>query len=232
MRIAICDDEKYFIDMLELPVRSFFSERRTEIEMFTFTSGTDMLNGAVTYDLIFLDISMPDMSGMEVASKIREQDKNVIIIFVTSESHRVFDSFKVKAFDFIVKPINLLQLSKTLERVCNELNQGNEDLIVDLMTGGQAKLNLKEILFIESANRNIIIHSRSSNLEVVSKMKDIEEKLPGELFFKTHKSFIVNLNHVKKYDKTSVWMEDNSEVILSRLKYQEFKSAFLSSLGN
>lgn len=232
MRIAICDDEKYFIDMLELPVRSFFSERRTEIEMFTFTSGTDLLNGEFTYDLIFLDISMPDMSGMEVASKIREKDKNVIIIFVTSESHRVFDSFKVKAFDFIVKPINLLELNKALERVCTEVNQGNEGLIVDLMTGGQAKINLKDILFIESANRNIIIHSRSSNLEVVSKMKDIEEKLPSELFFKTHKSFIINLSHVKKYDKTSVWMEDNSEVILSRLKYQEFKNAFLNSFGN
>lgn len=230
MKIAICDDQQLFIDILRFPLETFFGEKDISINIIEFTNGYTMLNEYSGYDIIFLDVSMPDINGIDLGKKIREIDKNVIIIFVTSEKDRVFESFEVKAFGYIVKPVNIIELTNTLNRASDEISTDLDLVTIEVSKKTHVKLNRNDIIYAETRDRMISIHTTDKTYSSNLKLKELGDILASELFYIPHRSYLINLKHVKEYDKNSISMSNSDKVLVSRLKFSEFKKNFLEYL--
>lgn len=230
MKIAICDDEQIFINILKVPLVAFFKDKDLSININEFTSGQSMLDDYRGYDIIFLDVSMPVISGIELGKKIREIDKNVIIIFVTSEKDRVFDSFEVKPFGYIVKPVNIIELTNTLNRATADISDDSNHVTIEVSRRTHLKLNKNDIIYAETSGRMINIYTTEKTYNSNIKLKELEETLKSKLFFSPHRSFLINLKHVKEYDKSTIIMSNSDKVLISRLKYCDFKKTFLEYL--
>lgn len=129
MRIAICDDEEKIRELIKERIHKYYFSNNIEFSIQTFESGKELLNSDLALiDVLFLDVDMPDMNGLETARSIREQDKDMLIVFLTAYSEFVFESFKVDAFRYLVKPVQSQELTETLEAVYKKLSTPDEYL--------------------------------------------------------------------------------------------------------
>ncbi len=119
--IAVCDDEKYMSDLIETMVSDFFRRKKMEVSIQQFSCGEALLHCDKKIDILFLDIQMNDIDGMETARKLRERMFKGFLIFITVLKELVFQSFEVQAFDYLVKPIEERHFEQTMERLFSSL---------------------------------------------------------------------------------------------------------------
>lgn len=179
MNIAVCDDEKIVREYIKKLIENYTDN----VEVYSFESGCEMLKSELEFDIVFLDIEMKGMSGMETAQRIRERQETAgqrknIIIFVTAFLEYMEDAFDVNAYHYLVKPIDekkLLEgLNRAMKEVCISKEQSNRYIIVKNQ-GIKTKLFLKDILYIESSNKKIIIHTTNSGSETIETYAKMEE---------------------------------------------------------
>ena len=127
IRIAICDDEKHMADHIKEMVSDFFHKKNREISIRTFLSGEDLLSHDGQIDILFLDIQMKGMDGMETARKLRASKFQGFLIFITVLKEMVFQSFEVQAYDYLVKPVEEKQFEKTMERLFTSMQNRSEE---------------------------------------------------------------------------------------------------------
>ena len=162
MRIAICDDEKNIRELIANKV----AKQYPEAEIIFFQSGEELLLLDESIDILFLDIQMSGIDGMETARELRKKDKSVILIFVTAVEEYVFQAFDVGAFNYIVKPIDDGKFSDVLHRAVDELdskrkdvNETEERYLMINSGGAHIKVILEDIIYAEIFNRKIVIRS-------------------------------------------------------------------------
>ena len=127
IRIAICDDEKHMSDHIRAFVSDFFRKKNREIQLRTFSSGEELLNYDGQIDILFLDIQMKGMDGLETARKMRAGKFRGFLIFITVLKEMVFQSFEVEPYDYLVKPVDEKQFEKTMERLYASMQNNGED---------------------------------------------------------------------------------------------------------
>lgn len=229
MRIGVCDDEKEVREYIKEKVNRLFPKA----EVVLFESGQDVLNDRTLPDILFLDIQMPGMNGMETAKKLRKKDKKTVIIFVTAVEEYVFQAFDVDAFHYLVKPFTNEKFYEVLqkavkrhqgENVACESKEVNPPLLITAQ-GKHVVVNINDIVYAEVYDRKVMLHTLHSDIEYYGKMKELEKKA-GEDFFRPHRAYLVNLHYVKKYDSTTIWLE-KGQALMAKQNYQEFVKAFL-----
>ena len=231
IKIGICDDEKIFLDKILEMVQKYLSEKNIKADIDTFTDGKSLVEGYREYDILFLDIEMPILDGMETAKRIREMNSQTLIIFVTSSQEMVYKAFEVKTFRYLVKPIEYNELMIVLDAAIEELNKiGDETITVEITQRKYIKILVSEIIYIEKIRRKIIIHTKEKSYESNINIRDIEILLMEKNFYRTYTSYLVNMECIKDYDKNSVILRNGEIVMLSRLKYQDFKNTFMKFL--
>ena len=228
MRIAICDDESKICEMLNSKVKKIFPDA----EIITYTSGKELLNDNTFPDILLLDIKMPDISGMDVASELRSRNFRNIIIFITGEEDEVFNSFDVQPFHFLVKPVLDDKLKTVLENATKELsnrknNQTDNYEFINIQSGtSHIRVNLSMLIYAEVYDRKTILHMKKENIEYYGQLSALE-KLVGEDFFRIHRSYLVNMRYVQRYDRTTVRMINGDKLSLSRRLYDDFLKAYM-----
>ncbi len=228
MRIAICDDEKRICFILEEKVR----EICPDAEVITYTSGEDILKDDILPDILLLDIKMPGMDGMDTAKALREKGWHRILIFVTGEEDRVFDSFDLRAFHFLVKPVSKEKLKEVLRNAVSELEHikmtpAYNDRYVDIRSGtSHIRLNLSKLLYAEVFNRKTILHTKEGSIEYYGQLSALE-KLVGSDFYRIHRSYLVNMKYIERYDKTFVTISDGDSIPIARREYDGFLIAYM-----
>ena len=131
IRIAICDDEKQTADQIRKLVSGFFREKNMEASVVCFSGGEELLQYGKNIDVLFLDIQMEGMDGMETARKLRSRNFRGFLIFITILKEMVFRSFEVQAYDYLVKPVGEKKFAGTMERLLVSMNHaGGEKLLV------------------------------------------------------------------------------------------------------
>lgn len=221
--IAICDDSINMVNSLDESIKEYASNTNKEIRTFLFTDGIELLeNFSSKFDIIFLDIKMPQMNGIEVAKKIREKDADVIIIFLTSLVQYALDGYKVNASNYLVKPITKKRLGSELERWIRKTEQNDEPYICFHNDNGNYKVLLKNVSYIETYNRNLLIHTGQQNIVCYWKMKDMENKVVPYGFARNHSSYIVNLFYVENIEKNDVKLSSGERLPISKTKKKEF----------
>lgn len=205
IRVAICDDEAVMLSQMERIVQQTFADNGISCELFCFQSGTEMLtvHREHEFDIVFLDILMPDQNGFDVAKNIRTFSDKTLLLFVTSQDELVYDSFNYRPFYFLRKGDKHTfsqSLSEVVLKIVYFLKR-NKYIPVKLNSGEVQMLFLQDILYI-SSNRNLLQYHliSGSYIPVREKLNDVESKLSPYSFIRIHKQYIVNMNKIQRLD--------------------------------
>ncbi len=232
IRIAICDDEKYMSDHIKAMASDFFRKKNREIHLRTFLSGEELLNYNGQIDILFLDVQMKGMDGMETAKRLREDQFRGFLIFITVLRDMVFQSFEVQAYDYLVKPVDEKQFEKTMERLYASVCSAKEDSLL-VQKGYEGRIIPKnEIVFCEIIDRKIYLNLVSGEVvDYYERIENLETKLDSH-FFRCHRSYLINLKHLKGYKNGTAYMDIGIAVPVSRLGSREFSGVVLQYMKN
>ena len=232
IHIAICDDEKHMSDHIRAMASEFFRKKNREIQLRTFLSGEELLNYDGQIDILFLDIQMNGMDGLETARKLRAGKFRGVLIFITVLKEMVFQSFEVQAYDYLVKPVDEKQFGKTMERLYASMQNASEDSLL-VQKGYEGRIIPKdEIVFCEIIDRKIYLNLASGEVvDYYERIENLETKL-GSHFFRCHRSYLINLKHLKGYKNGTACMDNGKEVPVSRLRSREFSGVVLQYMKN
>ncbi len=206
--IAICDDNIAFSGQLEMMLIKLSKESNIEVDIDVFFSGKEICKKIYIenkkYDIIFLDIEIGDINGIQVAKLVREKDQTVLIFFVTSYSNYALDGYEVQPFQFLLKPIKLEILSEYYKRACEKIF--SETVYFEYKyQKDYYRILLQDILYFQSKRRVIYIHTVHFGVQkYYDKLNNIEQKLQDKKidFWRIHRSLYVNTRYIqcKAYD--------------------------------
>lgn len=202
-------------------------------------------------DVVFLDVEMPRLSGVECAKRICDIEPKVIIVFVTAHEEYMPEAFEVYAFDYLVKPFRVERLNQTLDRIksagiakagLSVVNRprGSAAAPQKLMIRNKDSISLvdvKDIILIQREDRSTVIYTTTDRFSTSEGLSEIEEKLSRDLFFRCHKSYIINLGAVSKIYPYGRWtyvvkLEGiEKDALLTRDKYEELSRLFTGCTG-
>ena len=217
MRIAICDDEAIFRTYLRgLLVKDSFA-RGTDIQVAEYADGEALLEAAAAEgppDVVFLDIRMPGMDGLETAGRLRQRGDRCLIVFLTSLSEYARKGYEVRAFRYLLKEEAERELSRVMEDCRRELGEG---AWFSFAQGRQTfRVPTEDILYFESRKRVVLLHTAGESYSFYQKLDALERELEGSGFLRCHRSFLVQERYVRSWMGRSLWLEDGTEVPISR----------------
>ncbi|MBQ7033653.1 MAG: response regulator transcription factor [Clostridia bacterium] len=228
MKIAICDDNKVILDGLTAGIRDLDPEKN---EIQCFSSGDMLLRaykaGKVGFDVIFLDIEMEGMDGIETANAIRSLDRHVLIVFVTSHERHARRCFECRPFRFLLKPVSEADLQKVYGEISRCLAEERKTFV---FTENKQHIRLfcEDILFFESRGHWIVLHKKDGQTHKIQKnMKELMESVDKSHFCRVHRAFVVNLNAVYTVGNTELSLHQSEKTIpLGRTYKKEFMDFF------
>ena len=231
IHVAIVDDEENERHTLRENFSRLAEVTGMRIMCDLYESGVAFLDAyQAQYDIICLDIDMPYKNGIDTAVEIRKKDENVCILFVTNMAQMAVRGYEVKAFDFIVKPVNSYAFSLKLRNVLGTIEQRKNRSIVIRCPNGFRRIVTGDLLYVESEAHYIIYHTRFGNFRQKGSMKEAELRLEGLSFVLCNQSYLVNLNHVSAIQDDEVnvgeeWLK------ISRPKRKQFLEAVSKFIG-
>lgn len=231
MKIAICDDETQFIDTTCTLLEQWANKHNISLILYRFTNGDDLIaaHRAQCMDLIFLDVLMPLLNGMETARELRNEQQDVPIIFLTSSREFAVDSYEVKAFHYLLKPIDASRLFSVLDGFLKTFANAKETFTAQTSVGF-CKITLDDVDYLEAQNKQVFVYfSNDTTIKIRELFSRCEKIFTIEKgFFKCHRSYIVNLNHVEQFSKTLIYTKNGTTIPISRNNYTAFKEAYFS----
>lgn len=230
LRIGICDDSEIFIQDIKKTLSSF-SPNNEKITLECFDNGDDLISAHLSkpFDIILLDVIMPLLGGIDVAKEIREKDKTVKIVFLTSSSEFAVDSYTVKASNYLIKPIDKEKLFSCLNELYDEIVNVSRCITVRGLHASY-RIRLSEIEYIESQGKHIVFALYDGKTIISTEpLYAYEDKLILEDgFFKCHRSYIVNIHYISSYSPKEILMHSGCRIPISRNSHKAFESAFFA----
>lgn len=228
MRILLCDDDPFILEQLQKNIESYFNLNRLKQPVIaSYSSGEAFLADKGEKDIVFLDIEMPGMNGLYIGNELKRANKNVIIFVVTSYLEYLDDAMRFHVFRYLSKPIDRQRFFRNLKDALKCYNTMTAKIPVETRQGVHV-FPSSEIIAIEAQGRKVTVHTIRQDFDSIHNMGYWLELLPKSSFFQTHRSFIVNLEHVMDFDHTVVHFKNSAfTAYLTRRKYTSFKSAYL-----
>lgn len=232
LRIAIVEDDEITIRQLFDFANQYGMEQNEEIEVVIFHDGIEILTGyEPIYDIILLDIEMPQINGMDAAEQIRQNDDDVVLVFITNMVQYAIRGYSVRALDFVVKPVNYYIFSLKLTRAISRVRKrkSGKTILLELIDG-MKRLDTKQIYYIEIQNRMLHYHTEEGEYKVRGTMQSVEKELKDFQFVKCNYWYLVNLHHVSEIRKDIALVAGN-ELEISRRNKKSFIQAVTSYVG-
>ena len=226
IRIAICEDDPAAASLCRTYIERYEHEAGTPCSIRTFTDAVNFLDAfhAGAFDLIFMDIQMPVLNGLDAAKMLRKTDPAVILVFVTDLKNHAVDGYTVDAMDYIVKPMNYLKFSVVMKRAERRVQKKSEELF--LTSGGDAfRVAVEDILYVEVDRNRCFYHTADGVIEIWSSLKKEKERLKAYPFALANSCYLVNLAHIKGITGDTVRV-GNEGLAISRSKRRELMEAF------
>ncbi len=226
INIAICEDEKDQQELLKGYIDKIFKESSIKYTLNIFSSGEELLkNYSKDTDILLLDIQLNEINGMDTARKIREIDNKVEIIFITSLIEYVLEGYEVRAYRYLIKPAKYEDLKEHINHCIKEVDVKNKYIIVKEQ-GSRIKIEINKITYIEVQKEDITIHTINNTYNIKGTMNNIEKEINCSRFFRCHKSYLVNLEHIKSIKQYVAILENSEEVPISRYRFKDVKDKF------
>lgn len=231
-RIAVVEDQEETRDRMQQFIRQYAAEQGIEAEVTAFCDGAQLVQEyRGGYDIIFLDVEMPELDGFSTAERIRAVDQETVLVFVTNMAQYAIRGYAVDAMDYVLKPVTYeqlcIRLSRAIQRV--QRRRGGQ-IVLQLAGGGMQVLNTSEIYYLETRSRMLYYHTAKGEFAVRASLASAEKQLAEYHFARCNQCYLVNLEFVKAVDGDFVQVgEDRLEI--SRRQKAAFLTAVASYLG-
>ena len=231
IKIAIVEDEVLYADQLQEYLKKYEEEYRETFEISVFQDGDQIVHHyKAEYDVILMDVEMRFMDGMSAAEEILKMDTEVVIIFITNMPQYAVRGYEVDALDYVLKPITYFAFAQRLNRAIERIKKRTKRVISVNIKGSQIRMPIESVYYIESQGHTLIFHGVNGEVEAPGTMKEIQEKLRDEHFFRGNKGYLINLAHVDRVVEGCAVVA-GEELVLSRGRRKEFMEALAGFWG-
>ena len=232
LRIAICDDMPLYIAEIE-QLLAQWKDRPSNLKIETFDNGDSLLqaHSSTPFDIIFLDVVMPLLNGIETAKELRQNDKSVHIVFISSERNFAVDSYTVKADNYLLKPVSAKDFYPCIQEIYEKLQ--NDSKSIPILTSSAAyRVKLSNISYLEAQNKYVSVCLADGRaLQSNQPLYTYEEQLGlSDGFFKCHRSYIVNIQHIDTYTSKFIQLRSGIQIPISRGCQKQFENAYFDFL--
>lgn len=227
-RFAICDDSQEDIEYIEKLIREWNKRAGYQIRIDRFPSGEAFLFAFEEdqgFDVLFLDIEMKELSGIDLAQKLRQLGSGIQIVFVTGYMDYIAQGYDVEALHYLLKPVTEEKMCGVLDRAMDRLKNRERELTLTVPEG-IVRIPLAEIWYLEVMGNYVTIHGEKS-YSLKRTLGQMEELL-DDRFYRIHRSYIVNLQFVKKCTHKEVVLKDDTVLPLSRKHYEGLNRAIIA----
>lgn len=229
IHIAICDDDSMLTSQVQEFITRYKKDRKEEISCDLYYNGESLISEDKEYDIIFLDIKMDKMDGIETAKRLRKKDKTVEIIYLTSYAGLTREALSVHAFEYLEKPVTqeqiYCQLDEVLEKIFRKkMNEEYKYHIIAFNAGKNSiRFSIDDIFYFERVDRKVKAVTKKGNFMLYETITSIEEKLHQYDFVTPHQSFVVNINNMQDYVKDEIIMLNHDHIPVAQKRSADVK---------
>lgn len=232
INIGVCDDESVHRNRIKEILLDILNTFNVNYEIYEYDSGESLLeNYPSNLDILIIDIQMKSINGMDTARKIRENDDNVEIIFMTSFSEFMQDGYEVRAYRYLLKPINENKIMKHITPCIKDIMRKRSNYITLNIRNYIDRIKIDSILYIETSRPNVLIYTNDNMYSIKMSMSKIEKTLKDCGFFRCHASYMINLSKVESMYGNTVKV-GGKDIPISKYKVKELKLAITNILGD
>ncbi len=225
-KIAIVEDEWECIESLECSIKKYSRHHKVDFEISSFKNGRLFLESNYgSYDIVFMDVDMPNLNGFETAKKMRELNKSAVLIFVTFLAKYAARGYEVDAMDYIVKPLEYEALSIRMDKAIQKCRFNDVDYISLPIKGGEIRIALNSLKYIEINAHQINYHIDNECYSFYGTLKKLESILPKGLFVRCNNCYLVNLRRVTRIGDEEIYLGDEC-LKMSRTRKKQFLQSF------
>lgn len=244
LQIAVCDDEQYYREKIQYLLKQYFEQKNLEYAIWLYSSGEEFLSqceNSVKYDIVFLDISMKKLDGIRTASQIRTYHSDTQLVFVTAFIDYALEGYKVNAVRYIMKDTLDTAITECMDTILQKMQKAQLSFS---FLDGETTLYTDNILYVESQKHKLSFHYMRPNTmepapakpgiavyQMYGKLDSIEKKLVSYGFLRTHKSYLVNMKHIRRLSNYTAFLDTDEELPIPRLKYQTVRELFAAYKG-
>lgn len=234
MKIAIVEDQKVEQERLTSYIQSYCQEHGLSVDITCFNDGIGITSDyQKMFDVIYLDVEMEIMDGMTTAKKIRQVDRDVLIVFVTNHSQVAIQGYSVEAIDFLLKPLSHFVFEEHFKKILRKLPSPEEEeaYLYIKNKASTFKIAQKDIFYIESEGHHLHIHTKEETITTSNSLKNMESLLDKKNFFRSNSGYIVNLTYVERIEG-SISYVNGVPLQISRPRKKEFMTALTNYVGD
>lgn len=234
LQIAICDDEQFYRDKMKNLLERYMQRNALPYVIHTFLSGEEFLRQCehnMKFDIVFLDINMEEMDGIRTAERIRAYHSDTYIVFVTAFIDYALEGYKVNAVRYLMKDNLEGALEECMKAILHKMQVAQVSFA---FLEGDKKLYTDRIIYVESRGHKSLFHYMEAKTEIYqiySKLDVLERQLEGHSFLRIHKSYLVNMRHIRKVSNYTVFLDTGEELPVPRSRFQSVKESFVDYKG-
>ncbi len=231
IRIAIVEDEPTERDRIKVYLEEIAQEGQTQFDIEQYSSGMAfVMSGMKDYDLVLMDIDMPNLNGIETAKALRKVDQSATLIFVTNMAQYAISGYEVNAVDFILKPVNRYSFAIKIKRAISRTAKKNDNAIQIKMDGTIFLVHMYQIMYLEVDGHYVIFHTTQGDYKEYTTLKLAQKRINSSHFVQCNQSFLINMKYIESVSRESVTV-GGTVIYISRKMKTEFMNAVLDFLG-
>lgn len=230
MRIAICDDEKFFRGELRAQLDKYAAKFGFDFACSDFSSGDQLLASDIGFDLIFMDYRMSSINGIDTVDRLRKRNDKTTVIFISSCPDAVFDSLRVQTHRFLVKPLDFDELCEALDSFMEKYNSTEYILACDEENDRMKRIPECDIVYAEADNTYCRIVTGNGCYLYRSTLSELAKSVKSDFFYRSHRSYLVNMNYVENYSRTEIVFENGERALLTKTKHFDFQKKYMAFL--
>ncbi len=228
LKIAVCDDEKKFLSVFLNSIKKLSGKNDENISVSAYLNVSQFLNDheQSAFDVVFLDIEMPELGGFQCVECLRKFNQDVIIIFVTNHENYVFQSFVFRPFRFLRKSHFDEELKEALESAEKFYYEKNRLYNISSEIG-MMSVKLSDIMYFDVYSHSVCMHMKNEKILVKKSLQEVDNELSSFGFIRTHKSYLVNFRHIYSVKTDSILLDSSQELPMSKHRIKRVKEKMI-----
>jgi len=232
IRVGIVEDDAASAHLLVDYLHRYENEHGESFTVSTFTDGAQLVSKyRPDYDILLLDVLMPELDGFEAAERIRLVDSDVVIVFITNMAQYAIRGYEVEALSYLLKPVPYFAFSQQMRRSIARVRSRQPDYLTISTNGELVRLDTAQIVYIESIKHRIIVHGTDRTYSFFGALKNLDDELAGRGFFRSNNCYLVNLRHVTSICQNACVLTGGHDLMVSRSRKKAFLDALTDYIG-